>query len=191
MRLVLRLLGQYRSFVLYLVFGLGTTAVNMICYYLCSRMLHQGSIPSSLLAWAAAVAFAYITNRKWVFGSASAGARQVLEEMAAFFGCRVLTGILDLAVMFAGVSVLGFADLYIKALSNLVVILTNYAASKMVIFKQRNHQGKRPVSIKKAEEKASGFNKESSGESIWFNKENSGESVRAATGSRGRKDGCL
>ena len=136
MRLVLRLLGQYYSFVLYLVFGLGTTAVNMICYYLCSRILQQGSMQSSLFAWAVAVAFAYVTNRRWVFGSASAGAWQVLKEMAAFFGCRVLTGILDLAVMFTGVSVLGFAGMYMKALSNFVVILTNYAASKMVIFKQ-------------------------------------------------------
>ena len=91
---------------------------------------------SSLLAWAAAVTFAYVTNRQWVFGSGSFGIRQVLGEMAAFFGCRVLTGILDLAVMFVGVSMLGFADMYIKALSNILVILMNYAASKMVIFKK-------------------------------------------------------
>ena len=98
-------------------------------------------MPSTIFAWVLAVLFAYITNRKWVFHSTAKGSKEILKEMVSFFSCRLATGIVDWLCMFVFVDLLKFNDLIIKVAANVVVVVLNYVASKLFIFKKKNNEG--------------------------------------------------
>lgn len=64
---------KYKSFILYVFFGVCTTLVNIAVYTACARGLELAAIVSTVIAWIAAVLFAYVTNRRWVFESNKQG----------------------------------------------------------------------------------------------------------------------
>lgn len=99
--------------------------------------LGMGTMMSTVLAWVFSVLFAYFTNRKWVFHSKATGTQAIVKEIVSFFGCRIATGVVDWACMFLFVEVLSFNDVTIKILANVLVIILNYVASKLIIFKQK------------------------------------------------------
>lgn len=129
------LLKKYQGIISYLFFGVCTTLVNMIVYGFCSKIWNLDTIASTSIAWVLAVIFAYVTNRKWVFQSKACGAKAIIKEISSFFVCRILTGILDIAVMYIFVDKLHFEGMIIKLASNVLVVVVNYIASKFVIFK--------------------------------------------------------
>ena len=132
------LLIQYRDIIAYLFFGGCTTLVNIVAYWVAAYPLSMGTVPASVLAWFAAVLFAYVTNRKWVFHSQAVTRQEVTREIASFFGCRLATGVVDWGMMFVCVDLLRFNDMIIKIFANVVVIILNYVASKLLIFKNKN-----------------------------------------------------
>ena len=129
--------AKYKDLIPYGIFGVLTTAVNVAVYALCARIFGLSTVVSTVIAWVAAVLFAYITNRKWVFHSTATGMAAILKEIASFFICRLLTGILDVGIMKLFVDILGFNDVIVKIASNIIVIILNYVASKLVIFKKK------------------------------------------------------
>lgn len=129
--------NKYKDLIPYGIFGVLTTVVNIAVYALCAKKLNMSTVLSTVIAWVAAVLFAYITNRKWVFHSTATGTKAIVTEMASFFACRLLTGVLDVGIMKLFVDVLHFNDVIIKAASNILVIIINYIASKLVIFKKK------------------------------------------------------
>lgn len=126
-----------KEVILYLFFGVCTTAINVICYELLYDILKQKNIDSTIIAWIAAVIFAFITNKLYVFESRKTSLSQSVKEAFSFFGCRALTGVLDVLIMFITVDVLKWNGLVWKTISNIIVIIINYAASKFFIFKNR------------------------------------------------------
>lgn len=122
---------------LYLFFGVCTTVLNTSVYACLYEMGWMGNIPSNIIAWILAVLFAFITNKIWVFESKSVSRRQLAHEAINFFACRIATGILDVIIMFVGVNILGFAGVWVKVFSNVIVIALNYIASKAYIFKAK------------------------------------------------------
>ncbi len=131
------LIRKYRDVIPYLFFGVCTTIVNVIVYWLCTHMLSMGTMPGTVAAWFMAVAFAYVTNRKWVFRSEAKTYKDIAKEMASFFSCRIMTGMVDWACMFVFVELLAWNDVFIKLAANFIVMVLNYAASKLIIFKKR------------------------------------------------------
>lgn len=131
------LLNRHRDFILYGIFGVLTTVVNMAVYWLCAHPFGIAVLPSTLIAWFMAVLFAYLTNRKWVFHSEASTRQEIRKEIISFYSCRIATGIVDWAMMFVCVDLLGFNDMIIKILANVAVIILNYVASKLVIFKKK------------------------------------------------------
>jgi putative flippase GtrA len=133
--LFLKYYRKYKEMILYVFFGGCTTLVNVISYIVCTRVFHIHLLMSTIIAWLLAVLFAYVTNRKYVFLSENTSARSILFEFISFISCRLLTGAVDVGIMYVFVDRLGFNDLLIKILSNLFVIVTNYIASRLIIFK--------------------------------------------------------
>ncbi len=131
---------KYREIILYIFFGGCTTIVNVVLYYISTRWLGFGTVGSTLLAWWVSVLFAYITNRLLVFQSRNKEVRAILFEFAFFVACRLLTGLLDIFIMYLFVDQLGWNDLIMKILSNLIVIVVNYIASRLLIFKKHSHR---------------------------------------------------
>lgn len=128
---------KYKDIIPYGIFGVLTTLVNVIVYWASARLLGLGVMPSTVIAWILAVLFAYITNRKWVFHSTAVTAAEIRKEIISFFVCRLATGVLDWACMFIFVDLLRLYDVAIKVLANILVIILNYVASRLVIFKKK------------------------------------------------------
>ena len=128
---------RYADVIPYLFFGVCTTLVNMAAYWLAAYPLGLSVPVSTVIAWVLAVLFAYVTNRRWVFHSEARTTSEILREMASFFSCRLATGLLDLGCMFLFVDVLHWNDLLIKALDNVLVVVLNYVASRLLIFRKR------------------------------------------------------
>lgn len=79
-------------------------------------------------------AFAYVTNRKFVFESKE---ENKLKEAGKFVTSRITTLLMDMAIMFIGVTLCKFNDKIIKLISQVVVIVMNYLLSKIIVFKKK------------------------------------------------------
>ena len=132
-KFILGLMKKYQSLISYAVFGVLTTVVNIVTYSICYNRMGIGNTLSNVIAWILAVAFAYVTNKLWVFDSKSWKLQVLKREIVAFVSCRLATGILDILIMFVCVDMLG---MHMKILSNVLVIVLNYIFSKLVIFKK-------------------------------------------------------
>lgn len=130
---------KYKDIIPYGVFGVLTTLVNIAVYWLMAHPLQCPTMPSTITAWLAAVLFAYVTNRKWVFHSEARTRNEVIKEAVSFFACRLATGVVDWLCMFVFVDILHFHDVVMKAIANVAVIILNYIASKLVIFKKKGN----------------------------------------------------
>lgn len=120
----------------YLVFGILTTLVNIFVYALLTKGLDIDYKTSTTLAWIAAVLFAYITNKIYVFDSKSFEWAIVAKEFISFLCFRLLSYLLDIGSMILLVEYLVVDDLIAKIIANVLVVIVNYIASKLFIFKQ-------------------------------------------------------
>ena len=109
----------------------------MLFLIFCFNIAGISNVVSTVIAWVLAVLFAYITNKLWVFESKSFERKVLAKEIPAFFGCRLATGVLDVVVMYMAVDVMYSNGTVWKIISNILVIIINYVASKLVIFKRR------------------------------------------------------
>lgn len=135
---VMKLFKKYADVIPYLFFGVCTTIVNVIVYWIGAHLLSLNTLVSTITAWVCAVLFAYVTNRKWVFHSEVFTGREIAKEVISFFSCRLVTGIIDWVCMFIFVELLGANDVIIKFAANVLVIVLNYIASRLVIFRREN-----------------------------------------------------
>lgn len=131
------LLKKYRSLILYVVFGAGTTLVNIVVYGAATRFLAMDEMWANVLAWFLSVLFAYVTNRTWVFDSKAKGFGALIKEAGSFFAARIATGLMDQGIMYLCVKVLLLPDLPVKIASNVIVIILNYVLSKWVVFRKK------------------------------------------------------
>lgn len=127
-----------KEFLFYLIFGVLTTFVSLIIYYFCTLTFlnPQNAIQlqfANILSWVFSVAFAYITNRKFVFESQNPNK---LNELIKFVSARLLTLLLDMFVMFICVTILKFNDKISKLLSQVIITVSNYIFSKLFVFKK-------------------------------------------------------
>lgn len=134
-RIMKNMLEKYKSILMYLFFGICTTVINIVTYWMFYISLDFPNVLSTIFSWIISVLFAYITNKLWVFESRSFGKKVLVREIATFFGARFISGIIDLAIMFLFVDMLLFPAMIIKFISNIFVVIFNYVASKVVIFK--------------------------------------------------------
>ena len=122
-----------KEIILYVIFGVLTTIVNLIAYYLFSNIIHINYLFSNAVAWFLSVLFAYVTNRKYVFDSKN---NQIIKEAISFFGSRLATGIMDMVLMWFLVNFNIVNDVVAKVVVNVIVVILNYILSKLVVFKK-------------------------------------------------------
>lgn len=124
-----------REIMLYLLFGVLTTIVNYVSYYLFTRYLQLDVLLANGLAWVLSVIFAYITNKIYVFQSKTTSLSDLGKEFMLFISARIGSGVFDMLIVYLFVDIFGMSDLIIKLISNVVVIIANWAISKIFIFK--------------------------------------------------------
>lgn len=130
----LPLWNRHREAILYIVFGGLTTLVNIVAFWLLSKA-GVTTVPATAISWVVSVLFAYVTNRTWVFSSQARGFLPVLREIGSFFAARGLSGAMDLGIMALFADTLHLPSMPVKIVSNVLVIIMNYAVSKWFIFK--------------------------------------------------------
>lgn len=135
---ILNLYKKYKEIINYLIVGVLTTVVSLIIYYISVFTFLNPKNPvelqiANILSWLAGVTFAYFTNRKYVFESKN---KNKIQEATKFVSSRITTLVLDMLVMWLGVTVLHFNDKIIKLISQVLVIVGNYILSKLFVFKK-------------------------------------------------------
>jgi len=129
---------KYKELINYLIVGVLTTVVSLGTYYGCvlTFLDPQSAIElqiANILSWIAAVTFAYFTNRKYVFESTESN---MVKEATKFYASRLSTLVMDMVIMFVGVTWLGFSDKIMKLVVQVVVTIANYVISKFLVFKK-------------------------------------------------------
>lgn len=127
---------KYKSIIAYLFFGGITTIINIASFGLMASIWHWNYQVATVIAWVITVLAAYLTNKVWVFGSHYTTLADFIKELSSFFFFRLLTLILELVIMYIGVSLLHGNLLAVKVVDNIIVVLTNYVFSKWYIFKK-------------------------------------------------------
>ena len=120
----------------YLFFGGLTTVVNYLVYLPCYNLLSLSAAVSNSVAWVVAVAFAYLTNKPFVFRSHDWSMKTVLPELTKFVTCRIGSGLLETGILFLCVDMLHWNGNVWKLITSVLVVILNYAASKLLVFKK-------------------------------------------------------
>ncbi len=127
----------------YLIFGVLTTVVSLATKYLLLFTILDAKNSVQLqiaviISWIVACAFAYVTNRIWVFESKS---KKIILEMFKFFSSRLATLGLEMLIMFVFVTLLGLnTDMWVviwTLVAQVLIIIMNYVLSKLVVFKDK------------------------------------------------------
>ena len=145
-----RLFEKYKELITYVVFGVLTTLVNFVCFWLFNKILGEKLyLLSNIIAWVISVIFAYVTNKLWVFESKSWKPSVIGREIPEFVGARVFSLLIEEGGLWLFVDVLNFdkfgftllgfdvtGKLIAKVVLAVIVVILNYIFSKLVIFKK-------------------------------------------------------
>ena len=130
------LVQKHRDILSYLFFGGLTTVVNYLVYLPCYNLLNLSAAVSNAIAWAVAVAFAYLTNKPVVFRSHDWSLKTVVPELTKFVTCRIGSGLLETGILFLCVDLLAWNGNVWKLITSVLVVILNYIASKLLVFKK-------------------------------------------------------
>lgn len=129
-------LCKHRELILYVFFGGLTTAVNWAVYFPLYNVLSLDATVSNVVAWSVSVAFAFLTNKPFVFCSRDWRAVTVISELVKFISARFLSGLLETLGLLVFVTWLRLDGNIIKVFLSVVVVILNYITSKFLIFKK-------------------------------------------------------
>ena len=138
MAFVRKLIVRYWDILSYLFFGVLTTAVNFLVYFPLYNWLALSATVSNIIAWIFAVAFAYLTNKPFVFKSHDWSRKTVVPELTKFVGCRIGSGILETVVIWLTVDILFWNGNLMKVLVSVLVVIINYIGSRWLVFNSKN-----------------------------------------------------
>lgn len=143
MKLINDLFNKYREIIMYLIFGVSTTAVNWIVYTVLVAVFHLEITLSNAVAWVCAVLFAFVTNKLFVFRSDASGLA-VFREAAAFFGARIFSGLFEVFLPTLLISLgvdgklFGIDGFIAKLIVSVLIIIMNYVLSKLLVFRKKD-----------------------------------------------------
>jgi putative flippase GtrA len=126
---------------LYLIFGGLTTVVSFASQLLVALIMGTDTVIAVNIAtgfsWVCAVTFAFFTNKKYVFKSVTTSKKDFWTEFGAFYGARIVSLFLEVAIMNIFNLWLGFNYWIVKICAQVFIVLANYVFSKLVVFKNR------------------------------------------------------
>ncbi|KIS03497.1 Teichoic acid glycosylation protein [Paucilactobacillus wasatchensis] len=128
------LFKKYQSMIAYIFFGGVTTLVNLGVFAGLDG-LHWNYQLANVIAWFLSVLVAYLTNKVWVFSSHYTTVKAFIVEFLEFYFFRALTLIIDIIILYIGISLLHWNALVVKLIDNVLVVIVNYVFSKWYIFK--------------------------------------------------------
>ena len=124
----------HQSKVLYLFVGALTTFVNLTVYFLMTGIFGFHYIYANVAAWVAAVLFAYIANRRWVFRSENAN---IPLELWLFILSRLFSLLFETGLLWVSVALFRMHDFIAKPVLAVFVVVCNYITGKRIVFRRR------------------------------------------------------
>ena len=134
--LITNLIKKHYEILSYIFFGVLTTVVSLVSYKI-FRIIGFHYQIATVLSWIFAVTFAYITNKLFVFHSKNLTLKENIKECIDFFGCRILSLILEFICMFILVDLVKIDDFIAKVVVQFVVVVANYVLSKLIVFNKK------------------------------------------------------
>ncbi len=135
-RFLLPFYEKHREGLLYLFFGVLTTAVSWGSFLLFHSLFLWNEHPANIAAWVLAVLFAFFTNRRWVFTADEAKGGRFLFQLLSFYAGRLSTlGVQELLLLIFS-TLLSLPPIPVRAVSEVVVLLLNYLVSKFLVFRK-------------------------------------------------------
>ncbi len=133
---------KHREVLVYLFIGGLTTLVSWAAKFLWNFAFYGGTADPnalqntvlSVVENAAGIAFAYPTNRRWVFRSKNPN---ILAEAGSFVGSRLVTMLLGWLLNLLMVNVLGLSVYVSTVVAAIAVIIGNYVISKLLVFRKK------------------------------------------------------
>lgn len=130
-----KLLIKYHNIIVYFIFGVLTTSVNFLVYFPLYNWFRFSGTISNIFAWTVAVAFAFLTNKPFVFKSNDWSPNTVISELIKFVSCRIGSGLLETMAIWLFVDQLLWNGNWVKIVMSILVVLLNYISSKWFVFK--------------------------------------------------------
>ena len=134
------LIRRHREVIIYLIFGGLTTFVDFLVYWPLIHWLHWPATASNAVAWVAAVAFAFLTNKPFVFKSNDWHPSVLVPEIGKFVGCRLASFVIAEVFLAITVDLLSWHGLLMKVLVSVAVIILNYIGSKLLVFRKKQRE---------------------------------------------------
>ena len=126
-----------KEVILYIIFGILTTIINLGSFYIMNSILGWDENISNFIAIVLAVLVAYITNKDLVFHSEAKSIKDRVIQFVKFMIGRVFTMIVE----FVGGMILfqlPIPNIISKAFLTLIVIILNFFISKFFAFKRES-----------------------------------------------------
>ena len=125
---------KLRHYILYVVFGVFTTLVDFLTFFLLDKFIPiLNENISNMIAIFIAILFSYFTNREYVFKSQETNK---IKEFSKFFVGRMSSTIFNIVAFWILTSFTTLNELLIKALISVVVLILNYIISKVFVFRK-------------------------------------------------------
>ena len=145
------LIIKYKELLLYLIFGVLTTLVNLLTFWIFTKILGEELyLINNAIAWVAGVVFAFVTNKLFVFESKTWKSKIAGKEFIEFVGARLFSFGVEEGGMWLFVDLLGFDEksltffgftitgqIIAKLVLAVIVVILNYFFSKFIIFKRK------------------------------------------------------
>ena len=127
-----------REIVLYLIFGVLTTVISLLSFKLFNFLFGEELyLLNNIFSWFIAVAFAFITNKIFVFESKKWESPMIFKEIFLFVSARVFSLILEEAGLFLLIDILAILSPdFSKLIMQIMVIILNFVFSKFIVFKK-------------------------------------------------------
>ena len=128
---------KYKEPLLYLFFGGLTFFLSIGLYWLFAHPLGFDPLIANIISWVLCVAFAYVTNRTWVFTQKAHDGPGIAREAFSFAAGRLATLGMEELILWLGITVLGINDIVVKIIAQVLVIIGNYVISKWFVFRKQ------------------------------------------------------
>ena len=132
------LIIKNKEIIKYLIFGILTTLVNILCFYILDK-LNIDIYINNTISWIVSVIFAFITNKLYVFESKSLDIKIIFKEGTSFLGARIFSYFVDMGTIYLLFDGLRINKLISKVVSNIIVIIINYIFSKFIFKKKEGN----------------------------------------------------
>lgn len=129
---------KHKEVLMYLLFGGLAFFLNIFLFLAIDGFWAIDELINNIICWVVCVLFQFFTNRTWVFDGHVEGAAAFFRQMGSFFGGRVFTLALEEILLAVFITWLDFPTTPVKLAAQVVVIVSNYFISKLLVFQRKD-----------------------------------------------------